>query len=176
MFPHGNYNIHELKVVNFTRLSDEERKMVLDWRNHENIRKWMYSDDVITEEEHANFIDKLIVETSRFYWVVMNKEGSYLGTVNLNKIDLKNKHAYLGIYSNPHNQIKNKGRLLIQCIKHLAFEIAGIHTLKLEVIDYNQRAIKFYNESGFSEEGRLKEFIFKDGKWHDVIVMGIINE
>lgn len=62
---HGNFKIKELEVINFIKLSDEERKMVLDWRNHENIRKWMYSDDIITEEGHANFVDKLITDTDR---------------------------------------------------------------------------------------------------------------
>lgn len=172
---HGNFKIKELEVINFIKLSNEERKMVLDWRNHENIRKWMYSDDIITEEGHANFVDKLITDTSNFYWIVKNKEGLYLGTVYFNKTDFKNKHAYLGIYSNPYSELKNKGHLLIQCIKELAFGIAEIHTLKLEVIENNQKAIQFYKKSGFNEEGRLKEFVFKDGKWYDVIVMGIIN-
>ena len=110
------------------------------------------------------------------YWVAEKEDGFFLGTISLNKIDLKNKHAYIGIYSNPYNDIKNKGHLLIQCIKKLAFEIAGLHTLKLEVINNNQKAIDFYKKEGFNEEGRLKEFVFKDGYWLDVIVMGIIND
>jgi UDP-4-amino-4,6-dideoxy-N-acetyl-beta-L-altrosamine N-acetyltransferase len=42
-------------------------------------------------------------------------------------------------------------------------------------METNERAINFYRKTGFSEEGRLKEFVFKDGKWLDVIVMGIIK-
>ncbi len=29
---------------------------------------------------------------------------------------------------------------------------------------------------GFEEEGRLREFVFKDGRWKDVIVMGMIKK
>lgn len=174
MILHGSFNICEFEVTNFIELSNDERRMVLDWRNHDNIRKWMYSDNIITEEEHLSFIDKLVTDNSRFYWIVKSKD-EYFGTISFSKIDFKNKHAYLGIYSNPYNTIKNKGHSLIQCIKKLAFEIADIHTLKLEVIENNEKAIQFYRKSGFNEEGRLKEFVFKDGKWHDVIIMGIIN-
>jgi len=47
--------------------------------------------------------------------------------------------------------------------------------VKAEIIETNERAINFYKKSGFVKEGRLKEFVFKDGKWLDVIVMGIIR-
>ena len=172
----NDFDISDVKIVNFLNLSREEREMVLDWRNHENIRKWMYSDNSISLDEHINFIDRLVRDTNNYYWVVKNKDGNYFGTIYLNRTDFKNKHAYIGIYANPYNEIKNKGYLLIQSIKSLAFEIAGLHTLKLEVIDNNQKAINFYKKSGFAEEGRLKEFVFKDEQWHDVIVMGIIND
>ena len=171
-----DFSTNGIKVKNFINLSAEEKEMVLGWRNHESIRKWMYSDTIISSKEHANFLSNLITEKNNSYWVAENGDEIFLGTISLNKIDFKNKHAYIGIYSNPYNEIKNRGHLLIQCIKNLAFEIAGLHTLKLEVIANNQKAINFYKKSGFNEEGRLKEFVFKDGQWHDVIVMGIMND
>ena len=171
-----NFDINGAVIINFLNLSSEEREMVLNWRNHDNVRKWMYSDNIISLNEHINFIDQLAEDTSNYYWVVKNKDEIYFGIIYLNKIDFKNIHAYIGIYSNPYAEIKNKGHLLIQCIKKLAFEVVELHTLKLEVIDNNQKAIYFYKKSGFNEEGRLKEFVFKDGQWHDVIIMGITND
>ena len=90
-------------------------------------------------------------------------------------MDLSNKNAYLGIYTNPYNVKRGTGYALIECLKVLAFDIANLHTLKLEVIEKNKRAISFYKKAGFSKEGILRDFVFKDGKWCDVIVMGIIN-
>ena len=170
-----NFDINGAEIINFLNLSSEEREMVLNWRNHDNVRMWMYCNNKISLNEHINFIDQLVGDTNNFYWAVKNKDGIYLGTIYLNKTDFKNKHAYIGIYSNPYNEIKNKGNLLIKCVKKLAFEVAELHTLKLEVIDNNIKAINFYKKSGFSEEGRLKEFVFKDGQWHDVRIMGITN-
>ncbi|MCD4784955.1 MAG: UDP-4-amino-4,6-dideoxy-N-acetyl-beta-L-altrosamine N-acetyltransferase [Candidatus Eremiobacteraeota bacterium] len=171
-----NFDINSTEIINFLNLSGEEREMVLSWRNHYNVRMWMYSDNKISLNEHINFIDRLAGDTNNFYWIVKNKDGISLGTIYLNKIDFKNKHAYIGIYSNPYNEFKTKGTLLIQCIKKLAFKVAELHTLKLEVIENNKKAINFYKKSGFNEEGRLKEFVFKDRKWHDVIIMGITND
>ncbi|MGB9874387.1 MAG: GNAT family N-acetyltransferase [Hydrogenobacter sp.] len=41
------------------------------------------------------------------------------------------------------------------------------------MIETNERAINFYKRMGFREEGRLREFVFKEGRWLDVIVMGM---
>ncbi|MCM8820304.1 MAG: hypothetical protein NC925_05880 [Candidatus Omnitrophica bacterium] len=36
--------------------------------------------------------------------------------------------------------------------------------------------MEFYKKHGFRKEGRLKEFVYREGKYLDVIVMGIVYE
>jgi len=45
----------------------------------------------------------------------------------------------------------------------------------LSVHDDNIAAISCYNKVGFKEAGRRREWIFKDGKYHDVIYMDILE-
>lgn len=168
-----NINFGDFILKNFINLTGNEMIMVLEWRNHVSVRKEMYQDHIISIEEHSKFIEKLKYDDKNYYWILKNKNGDCMGTIYLNKLDFRNKNAYFGIYSNP--SIKGVGCLLIECLKKLAFDIVNLHTLKLEVIAINERAINFYKKSGFIEEGRLKEFVFKDGRWHDVIVMGILS-
>lgn len=170
-----NFEFDDVFLVNFINLNNEESEMVRNWRNNENIRRWMFSDHIISQEEHIRFIEGLKKNSKNFYWVVKNKEGEYLGVVSLNRVDFKNKNAYLGIYVSPDCQQVGTGHVLITCLKKITLDIARLHTLKLEVIETNARAIDFYKKSGFTEEGRLKEFISKDGRWLDVVVMGIIK-
>jgi len=58
----------------------------------------------------------------------------------------------------------------------LAFEHLKLHTLKLEVLENNERAINFFKKLGFKEEGRLREFVFKEDIWYDAIIMGITEK
>lgn len=168
-----NISYDDATLINFVNLTAVEKEMVRTWRNHENVRKWSYQDQIISMEEHVGFIEKLKADNRNFYWLVRNKREEYIGVISLIKVDFKNKNAYLGIYSNP--DLSGNGKLLMECLKRLAFETANLHTLKLEVIEGNERAINFYKKAGFREEGKLKELVFKNGKWKDVIVMGIIN-
>lgn len=45
----------------------------------------------------------------------------------------------------------------------------------MNVFTSNLRAIKCYEKAGFKYEGTLKEAHFENGKYEDVIVMGIIS-
>ena len=58
----------------------------------------------------------------------------------------------------------------------MAFEHLKLHTLKLEVLENNERAINFFKKLGFKEEGRLREFVFKEDIWYDAIIMGITEK
>jgi UDP-4-amino-4,6-dideoxy-N-acetyl-beta-L-altrosamine N-acetyltransferase len=167
-----NIELNDVELINFISLNDDEKEMIRNWRNHESIRNMMYSDHIITIDEHSKFIIGLRNASNNFYWMV-RKNQENIGTISLNRVDFKNFNAYIGIYSNPN--LSKMGGLLIECLKMLAFNEVKLHTLKLEVIEGNERAINFYKKSGFLEEGRLREFVFKNGKWLDVIVMGILN-
>lgn len=169
-----NFIFDGIFFKNFINASVEEKEMVRKCRNDESVRKWMYSDEIISREEHFSFIEKLEKDNKNFYWIAY-KDEEFVGVISLNNRNIKNKNAYLGIYTNPLCKIKNKGSLLINCLKKVAFCVAGLHSLKLEVIVDNKKAIEFYKKNGFEEEGQLREFVNKDGKWFDVIIMGIIN-
>lgn len=160
-------------IKNFVNLSDDEIELVRNCRNHDEVRKWMYSDNIIPLCDHINFINNLKENNKNYYWLVQVKM-KYIGVISLNRIDFQNGNAYLGIYANPFELLKGKGGLLFNCAKKLAFDYANFHTLKIEVMDTNEKATDFYEKIGFREEGRLKEFVFRNGKWHDMIVMGII--
>jgi len=159
-------------LINFINMSHKEKQMVREWRNDSSIKKWMYSDSVITKKEHASFIKNLNISDKDFYWLVKDKDAGYIGVLYLNKVNLNSKNAYMGIYANPNSRIINKGERLIRILLRLSFKFADLHTLKLEVLEDNAGAIEFYSRAGFRKEGILKEFVFRGGRWKDVIIMG----
>jgi UDP-4-amino-4,6-dideoxy-N-acetyl-beta-L-altrosamine N-acetyltransferase len=164
--------IKDLVLKNFINLDDEEKEIVRGFRNNYFTRKWCYHENTISLSEHNEFIKELEKDNHNLYWLVEGSTG-FIGVISLNRIDFENRNAYMGIYSKP--GIKKVGSLLIECLKSICFDLADLHTLKLEVIDGNEKAINLYKKSGFSEEGRIRDFTFKEGKYRDVILMGIIN-
>lgn len=160
---------------NFINLDDEDLEIIRSWRNNENIRKWMYNDEMIEKEEHANFIDSLRHKSKTGYWLV-KRNKQYTGVLDITKIDFKNKNAYFGIYGNPEERIEGRGKILAKAMKELAFDKLKLHSIHLEAIEDNERAINFYEKIGFTKEGTLREFVFKDNKWKNVIVLGMTED
>jgi len=163
-------------LKNFINLTPKETEMVRAWRNNSSIKKWMYKIHIISAREHAEFVNKLGEKSCKFCWVIKNKNEEYIGVIILDRVDLCNKNAYLGIYRNPYSKSLCSTLSLGKIILGLAFNIAGLHTLKLEVFEDNDKASRFYRRIGFRKEGRLRNFVYKDKKRKDVIIMGILNK
>ncbi len=164
-------------LKNFTNLTEKEVEVVRQMRNHESVRIWMYHDHLISEKEHHEYLLGLKNNNRCFAWLVINKTNNEpMGVINLRNVDFTNKNTFYGIYANPLSMNLGIGRLLDQLSIKVAFDILKLHTLKLEVIESNKQVINLHKKMGFQEEGRLKDFVMKDGKWKDVIIMGITDK
>jgi len=170
-----DFEFKDVTLINFVNLSYEEKHMIRKWRNNEDIRKWMCSSRMISKKEHNDFIKSLNNDNEMTYWLVKKGLDEYYGVIYLKRICSKNKNAYLGIYVNPRSKVKSKGAFMIQLLIRVSFNRLKLHTLKLEVVEDNLRAIEFYKKNGFVKEGKIKECVFRDREWKDMIMMGIIN-
>jgi len=56
-----------------------------------------------------------------------------------------------------------------------AFNVLNLHSVSLEVIDFNQRAIKCYEKCGFKYVGRKRQAIFMAGIYHDLLIYDIVT-
>jgi RimJ/RimL family protein N-acetyltransferase len=56
-----------------------------------------------------------------------------------------------------------------------AFEGLGLHRVGLAVFSYNERAIRAYQKAGFRIEGRLRDAILREGRYHDEVEMGMLE-
>jgi RimJ/RimL family protein N-acetyltransferase len=51
-----------------------------------------------------------------------------------------------------------------------------MHKVYLRVFSDNDRALRLYRRLGFTEEGRLREQVYKAGVYRDVTWMGLFEE
>lgn len=59
-------------------------------------------------------------------------------------------------------------------LKH-GFETLNLHRIMLQVYEDNPRAIRCYEKAGFVHEGRLRAARFFEGKYFDILIMGILE-
>ena len=51
----------------------------------------------------------------------------------------------------------------------------NLHRVSLEVFSFNDRAIRLYTKIGFQQEGSGRQSLFKNGEWHDIIHMELLQ-
>ena len=55
------------------------------------------------------------------------------------------------------------------------FEMMNLHRIELDVFAHNEAAIHVYEKVGFVREGLRKEAFWKEGRWLDIVGMGLLE-
>lgn len=100
----------------------------------------------------------------------------YLGQCSLMMIDYTARHAELAAVMCPKQQNQGLGAEGILLMLSYAFEQMNLNRIHLKVRADNERAVRCYEKCGFVQEGVLRAHSYGDGKYHDVICMGILRE
>lgn len=137
-----------IQLKNFIDLSLDETKMVLEWRNNQNIRKWMFTQDEISLSDHLKYIHSLKERNDRVYFLV-KKDANNIGVISFTDINTEHKSAEFGIYAKP--TLKGMGDILMQTIIKHAFNVLKLRLLISNVFEDNHQAIKLYNKHGFKK-------------------------
>ena len=71
---------------------------------------------------------------------------------------------------------KGYGRDAVKVLLDYAFRLRNAHKVWLMVNAPNERAIRAYRACGFVEEGRLRSHVWGDGRYLDLVYMGILRD
>ena len=109
------------------------------------------------------------------YAMVLNDGDVLIGSISLQNIDHLNRNAFLSIFIGEEEQ-RNKGygAEAIRLILDYGFKTLNLHNIMLSVHAENYAGINCYKKVGFREAGRRREWVFKNGKYLDVIYMDIL--
>lgn len=91
-------------------------------------------------------------------------------------LKLLNRTATLGIFiGNKKYLSKGYGTEAIRLILDYGFNYMNLHSVKLNLLSFNERALKCYKKCGFRETGKIRENRFINGKYYDTISMDILE-
>jgi len=139
---------------NFISLSDEEKIIVLNWRNHESIRKWMFNQSTINLDDHLKFIKNLSDKKTQKYWLVF-RDLVPVGTTSI--IDIADKSAEWGYYIAPEYHETAIGiEFYYFTIKYL-FDVEQLDMIYGYELRTNKAASALNTLFGFSKQSDIKE-------------------
>ncbi|MFQ5498599.1 MAG: UDP-4-amino-4,6-dideoxy-N-acetyl-beta-L-altrosamine N-acetyltransferase [Candidatus Zixiibacteriota bacterium] len=140
---------------------ESDLEMVRNWRNRDRIRKYMYTDHVISPAEHAEWFERLQSDESR-ETCVMEYCDRPAGIVNYTRIDRATKKCLWGFYLAEPNLPRGSGTMLGYQSLEYAFGPLSMRTVTGEVLDFNEPSQRLFERLGFSRDGLRKEPVIKD--------------
>lgn len=108
--------------------------------------------------------------------IITLEEDRIIGSISLEDINSKNRTATLGIFiGDTEYRSKGYGTEAIRLILEYGFKYKNLHNIKLDLMEFNERAYKCYQKCGFKEYGRRRNCKFINGKYYDQISMDILE-
>src|SRR3972149_4277334 len=150
-------------------LLEEDLRKVLEWRNSERVRAFMYTDHVISWEEHCAWYGR-VKESEAAEVLISEHLGKPAGLVNFSDINLAHSRCLWGFYLGERNLPRGSGTVMGLLALDYIFEERGARKVSGEVLDTNAASRRFFRRLGFQEEGRLRQHVLKNGRLADVII------
>nr|WP_312385853.1 UDP-2,4-diacetamido-2,4,6-trideoxy-beta-L-altropyranose hydrolase [Moraxella sp. CTOTU47579] len=176
-----------------------DSQMIWQWRNHIDVRQWMFGQDEIALADHDKWYRKQL-DHANVHLLIFETDGSKggepMGLVNVTQmtvdkyqtLQLANTHAPNPNASNPNSLSANektaswgfylspnsaKGQGLGFALGVLAiariFNTTGIGKITAQVLAYNTASLALHRKLGFSETGVLQQHFGVGDKVYDVV-------
>jgi UDP-4-amino-4,6-dideoxy-N-acetyl-beta-L-altrosamine N-acetyltransferase len=146
--------------------------LVLAWRNHLDVRRYMYTQHEITLAEHQRWFERCSPDPKK-HPLIFEVNQQPLGFVNFSEAEIGGI-ADWGFYVAP-DAPKGSGRQLGRVALGYAFTELKLHKINGEALAYNQRSIQFHQALGFHEEGIRRDQHFDGEHYHHVICFGLLS-
>ena len=155
----------------------DDTDLIVHWRNTDSVRKNFIYQALFTRESHENWI-RTKVETGDVVQMIICETGSErpVGSVYVRDVDRTHHKAEYGIFIGEADaRGKGYGTAAAKLMIRYCFEEMKLHRLFLRVYAENQQAIKSYEKAGFEREALLRDDVCIEGKYRDIVLMGILN-
>ena len=168
----------EGNAINLRLMNGEDTDCIVKWRNTEFVRRNFIYRELFTRQGHESW-RKTMVDTGKvIQFIILRKaDGRPVGSVYLRDIDRTHNKAEYGIFIGEEEALgKGYGTEAAKMMIAYAFRIEGLHKLMLRVLAENVRAQRSYEKAGFVKEAYLRDEVYLDGHYQDVIYMAVIND
>lgn len=149
---------------------------------------WINDDEVIkyslplflkieTKEEIDTWYDELLKDTELLnLGIFLENTDQLIGYAGICNISKLNRSGEYFIFIGEKNFWgKGIAKLVTKEVLNIGFNGYDLNRIFLTVSEPNIGGVKAYEKVGFKYEGNLREACFRDGKFHDKIIMSVLK-
>ncbi|MDO6391707.1 GNAT family protein [Pontibacter sp. BT731] len=149
------------------------------WINDEEVIKYSLSSfkEINTNQEVDRWFEKTLEDTRSInLGIYLNQTNQLIGYAGISGISKLNRSGEFFIFIGEKRCWgQGIGTEVTRQILKLGFSDFGFNRIMLTVSEPNIGGIKAYVNAGFKIEGRLRQACYRDGEFHDKIVMAVLK-
>lgn len=162
--------------VRLRKILESDLEQIMYWRMLPEITRYMNTDPKLTIEGQRRWYQNISESQTDYYWI-LEVDGEPAGVASLVEMDTASGKIHTGVY------IAEKRKRSLQLTMELqwnlydyAFEHLGMHKVCEEIFAENKAVVRILDMCGSKREGVLRDHVYKNGEYHDVIVRGILKD
>ena len=156
----------------------EDIDPIVTWLNDEEVRQYLYMASPLNRITERKYIENSLYKDDRDIrlGIVLKESDQLIGSIGLSGISIPHRHARLGLFIGDKScWSKGYGTEAIKLVLGYGFDELNLHRIYLGVFDFNKRAMRAYEKSGFTKEAILQAEIYKNGRYWDTHLMSILE-
>ena len=156
----------------------EDLPLLVKWANDPDIRD-LYSRRhfPVDEIEVSELIAQLHKRTDRVSLVICLNEGRAIGIIGVHSIDWKNRLGETEIaIGEKEFWSKGYGTEATMVLLHYAFDTLNLRKMHAAIYGFNTASQAYKKKCGYQVEGVQRQHVFKNGEYHDRILVAVFRE
>lgn len=156
---------------------DKEKDLdqLLVWINNPDIRNLVFTFLPFTKKQEEEWIDKQA--SDQVALAIETKNGKFIGTMNLSKIDYLHGTVTTGsMIGEKRYWGKGYGTDAKMILLNYAFNALNLRKIHSDTFAFNKRSISYSKKCGYKIEGILKDELFINGKYVDVVCLAVFKK
>jgi RimJ/RimL family protein N-acetyltransferase len=108
--------------------------------------------------------------------VCLADTGQLVGMVSLTRIDYVHRNAeYNAMVGERASQNRGIGTEATRAMVRHGFFDLNLHRIYVSILRDNISSIRMCEKAGFRQEGTIREGAYKNGRYHDLVLMGVLK-
>jgi RimJ/RimL family protein N-acetyltransferase len=167
-------------MIKLKPLTKEHLTPFYTWLNDDNVINYSLTlfQQLSTEKEISEWYSSLLKDSKNYTTGIFLKESEVLiGYAGICNISNTNRSGEFFIFIGDKTQWgKGIGTQVTKQILAYGFEKLNLNRIMLTVSAPNNGGIRAYVKAGFKKEGVMRNACFREGQFHDKIMMSILRD
>ena len=158
-------------------ITEEDTDLIIAWRNSDAVRPYFIYQKPFTREGHREWLETMIRTRRAYQFIVCTiEEDKPIGCTYLRDYDRENNKIEYGVFLGS-DDVKGKGigTEILRLTLRFAFDKLHVHKVFARAFADNRASIGSFLKGGFAKEAYLKDEVYVNGQYRDIVLLGIIN-